>query len=113
VWESHIGTPTSLAPSNQAAANRTPTSHCGDPSTDACARAASVDGSPQWLDGVRMAAAWFDGANDVGVPMWDSHTSGGYDGLMAHGVNLNQGAESTLALLSTFQQAERLHPVGV
>jgi hypothetical protein len=80
---------------------------------DACARAASVDGASQWLEGVRMAAAWFDGANDVGMPMWDRRTSGGYDGLMAGGVNLNQGAESTLALLSTFQQAERLQPVGV
>jgi hypothetical protein len=80
---------------------------------DACARAATVDGSSQWLEGVRMAAAWFDGANDVGVTMWDPETSGGYDGLMADGVNLNQGAESTLALVSTFQQAERLLAVGV
>jgi hypothetical protein len=79
---------------------------------DACARAATVDGSPLWFEGVRMAAAWFDGANDLGVEMWDRATGGGYDGLMADGVNLNQGAESTLALLSTFQQAARLRRVA-
>ncbi len=65
---------------------------------DACARAATVDGDAAWADGVRMAAAWFDGDNDAGVPMWDPATGGGYDGLQADGVNLNQGAESTLAL---------------
>ena len=52
-----------------------------------------------------MADAWFDGDNDVKVLMWDPSTGGGFDGLMVHGANLNQGAESTLALLSTRQQA--------
>ena len=33
--------------------------------------------------------------------MWDPETGGGYDGLHADGVNLNQGAESTLAVIST------------
>ncbi len=40
--------------------------------------------------------------------MWDPETGGGFDGLMSDGVNLNQGAESTLALLSTQQHAARL-----
>ena len=31
--------------------------------------------------------------------MWDPATGGGYDGLEATGVNLNQGAESTIALI--------------
>ena len=75
---------------------------------DACARAFEVDGSPRWLEGVRMAAAWFDGDNDQGVRMWDVASSGAHDGLMSGGVNLNQGAESTLALLATFQQAARV-----
>ena len=64
---------------------------------DACARAATVDARPLWTDGIRSAAAWFDGANDAGLPMWDPETGGGFDGLHADGVNLNQGAESTLA----------------
>ena len=35
-------------------------------------------------------------------------TGGGSDGSTAHGRNQNQGAESTLALLSTLQHARRL-----
>lgn len=79
---------------------------------DACARAAAVDDDPTWRDGIRAAAAWFLGDNDAGRPMWDQRTGGGYDGLQADGVNLNQGAESTLALISTFQQARRLSTVS-
>ena len=78
---------------------------------DACARAAAVDASPIWSDGVRAAAAWFLGANDAGEPMWDPETGGGYDGLHADRVNRNQGAESTLAVISTLQHARRLSTV--
>ena len=41
----------------------------------------------------------------------DPDTGGGYDGLHADGVNLNQGAESTMAVISTLQQARRLSTV--
>jgi hypothetical protein len=75
---------------------------------DACARAADADASALWPDTVRLAAAWFDGVNDVGLSMWDPQTGGGFDGLHAESVNLNQGAESTLAVISTLQQAGRL-----
>lgn len=74
---------------------------------DACARAAAVDPSAVWPETVRTAAAWFQGANDVGELMWDPETGGGFDGLHADGVNRNQGAESTLAVISTFMQAQR------
>jgi hypothetical protein len=40
--------------------------------------------------------------------MWDEETGGGFDGLTPEGVNLNRGAESTLALLSTLQHGRRL-----
>ncbi|MFZ1174944.1 MAG: glycosyltransferase [Mycobacterium sp.] len=78
---------------------------------DACARAAAVDTNPLWLAGVRDAAAWFMGDNDAGEPMWDPDTGGGYDGLHADGVNGNQGAESTLAVISTLQHAQHLSTV--
>ena len=78
---------------------------------DACARAAAVDTNPVWRDGVMTAAAWFMGDNDAGEPMWDPDTGGGYDGLHADGVNSNQGAESTLAVISTLQHARRLSVV--
>jgi hypothetical protein len=75
---------------------------------DACARAAAVDANPSWLAGVRAAADWFMGDNDAGEPMWDPDTGGGYDALHADGVDGNQGAESTLAVISTLQHACRL-----
>jgi hypothetical protein len=77
---------------------------------DACARAAAVTGDGAWLRGVELAAAWFSGDNDAGAVMWDPPTGGGYDGLHAAGPNLNQGAESTIALISTLQHARRLAP---
>jgi hypothetical protein len=78
---------------------------------DACARAAVVDASAIWPDAVRAAAAWFMGDNDAGKVMWDPDTGGGYDGLHADGVNGNQGTESTLAVISTLQHAQRLSTV--
>lgn len=78
---------------------------------DACARAAAVDANPIWRNGVMAAVAWFMGDNDAGEPMWDPHTGGGYDGLHSDGVNSNQGAESTLAVISTMQHARRLSSV--
>jgi hypothetical protein len=72
---------------------------------DACATAAAVTGDAEWDVGVRQAIDWFVGHNDGDAVMWDPLTGGGYDGLMSHGPNLNQGAESTLALLATLQHA--------
>ena len=70
---------------------------------DACHRAHVVTGDDQWQQGVDLAIAWFAGDNDLGAVMWDPDTHGGYDGLTATGPNLNQGAESTLALIATLQ----------
>lgn len=75
---------------------------------DACATAHRVTGDPRWVDGIDLAWGWFLGANDSGTPMVNERTGGGYDGLEAGGRNLNQGAESTLAALSTAQHARRL-----
>ncbi|HEY0812009.1 MAG TPA: hypothetical protein VGE11_01910 [Pseudonocardia sp.] len=71
---------------------------------DACARAHLVARRPRWAVGIRLAAAWFGGANDSGVSLYGQE-GGGCDGLESVGRNENQGAESTLALLSTLQQA--------
>ena len=75
---------------------------------DACARATAVDGDRRWSDGLIAAEAWFLGDNDGHHVMWDPESGGGFDGLTPQGPNLNQGAESTLALLSTLQHARRL-----
>jgi hypothetical protein len=75
---------------------------------DACARAATVTGDSIWLAGVSMSVAWFLGDNDAKVRMLDEQTGGGCDGLSATGRSRNQGAESTLAMISVMQQGRRL-----
>ena len=75
---------------------------------DACARAFDVTADDRWRAGVQSAWAWFTGDNDSATAMFDPVTGAGFDGLQAGGRNQNQGAESTLAFLSTAQQAQRL-----
>jgi hypothetical protein len=75
---------------------------------DACARAHAMTHDRRWIEGVRMAWAWFLGDNDSAISMVDLKTGAGFDGLERSGRNLNQGAESTLAALSTAQHAQRL-----
>jgi hypothetical protein len=77
---------------------------------DACARAAAITGATEWQRGTELAVRWFTGDNDSNAVMWDPSTGGGFDGLHAAGPNLNEGAESTLALISTLQHARRLSP---
>jgi glycosyltransferase involved in cell wall biosynthesis len=47
----------------------------------------------------RKAFDWFLGQNDLHMPLYDFRTKGCCDGLMPGGVNINQGAESTLSFL--------------
>ena len=74
---------------------------------DACASAFRVTGTTAWLDGIALCWNWFLGDNDNGTPMLDPVTGAGYDGLELTGRNANQGAESTLAMLSTAQHARQ------
>ena len=46
-----------------------------------------------------LAFDWFFGSNSKGVSVYDPKTGGCFDGLTAAGVNMNQGAESSVALL--------------
>jgi hypothetical protein len=75
---------------------------------DACRRAATVTGDASWLAGVEMSVAWFLGDNDAGLPMLDEETGGGCDGLSRTSRSRNQGAESTLAMISVMQHGRRL-----
>ncbi len=62
------------------------------------AAAAHATGETRYADAARAAAAWFFGHNRLGVPVVDVHSGASYDGLTPQGVNLNQGAESAIAL---------------
>ena len=74
---------------------------------DACVRAAVVTGDAGWLSGVGLCVGWFLGDNDARTPMLNEHTGGGHDGLGPTGRNRNQGAQSTLAMVSVLQHGRR------
>lgn len=65
---------------------------------DACLAAHAATGDAGWVEGARQAYGWFVGENDLGLSLVERQGGGCHDGLMPHGVNRNQGAESILAL---------------
>lgn len=67
----------------------------------ACGKAARLTADGRWRDTLARCRDWFHGKNDLGLPLFDEKTGGCCDGLEKDGVNLNQGAESTLAYLGT------------
>jgi hypothetical protein len=75
---------------------------------DACARAAAVTGDTSWLTGVGLCVAWFLGDNDAKTPMLNERTGGGHDSLEPSGRSRNQGAQSTLAMISVLQQGRHV-----
>jgi hypothetical protein len=72
---------------------------------EAARRALLITGASRWARVLDLCAGWFLGANDCGLALYDPGTGAGFDGLLEGGVNRNQGAESTLAALSTLQLA--------
>jgi len=60
-----------------------------------------VTGNRYYVKLINKCRDWFYGANVFGVPLVNEVLDGAYDGLTAVGVNLNQGAESNIAFIST------------
>jgi len=56
-------------------------------------------GEPQYLTKLNIAFDWFMGLNHLNQIIYNPATGGCYDGLEKDGVNLNQGAESTISYL--------------
>ena len=54
---------------------------------------------PAFLESAITAMDWFYGPNILRVPLYNTHSGGCHDGLIARGVNSNQGAESTLVYI--------------
>jgi glycosyltransferase involved in cell wall biosynthesis len=65
----------------------------------ACVEAFNITRDKTWIDNAVMCFNWFLGHNDLNMPLYDPKTGGCRDGLMADGINQNEGAESTLAWL--------------
>jgi glycosyltransferase involved in cell wall biosynthesis len=65
---------------------------------EACATAYAATDDPRWLAEAKKAYGWFLGLNDLDLPLASADDGGCFDGLMPHGLNRNQGAETILAL---------------
>ncbi|MFV1918174.1 glycosyltransferase family 4 protein [Sphingomonas sp. MJ1 (PH-R8)] len=65
---------------------------------DACIAAHEVTGDERWAGEAMKAYRWYLGVNDLDLPLASGADGGCFDGLMPHGLNQNQGAESILAL---------------
>jgi hypothetical protein len=63
--------------------------------------ALELTGDDRYKTCFRRARDWFHGKNAARLPLADIHRGACCDGLHADGVNRNQGAESTLAYLTT------------
>jgi glycosyltransferase involved in cell wall biosynthesis len=78
---------------------------------EACLAAYETTGEQRYLDLARAAAEWLLGRNQLGARLYDFSTGACADGLDAHGVSMNQGAESVicglLTLLTVSAQLEK------
>jgi len=76
---------------------------------EACVEAFNVTRDKSWLDNAVMCFNWFLGHNDLNMSLYDPKTGGCRDGLMADGINQNEGAESSLAWLLSLMTLQKLY----
>jgi glycosyltransferase involved in cell wall biosynthesis len=76
---------------------------------DACVEAFNITRDKSWFDNAVMCFNWFLGHNDLNLPLYDPKTGGCRDGLMADGINQNEGAESSLAWLLSLMTLQKLY----
>jgi hypothetical protein len=76
---------------------------------EACVEAFNLTRDKSWINSAVMCFNWFLGQNDLNMPLYDAKTGGCRDGLMADGINQNEGAESTLAWLLSLMTLQKLY----
>ena len=76
---------------------------------EACVEAFNVTRDKMWIDNAVMCFNWFLGLNDLNMSLYDPKTGGCRDGLMADGINQNEGAESSLAWLLSLMTLHKLY----
>jgi len=74
----------------------------------ACMEAYQSIGNQEYLELGNLAHAWYRGANIHSLSLYNTETGGCFDAVTEDGVNLNQGAESTLSLILCDQYAEKI-----
>jgi uncharacterized protein YyaL (SSP411 family) len=68
----------------------------------------NLTGKKHYYKQAEKVFSWFLGNNLVGARVYDDKTGGCHDGLTPYGVNLNEGAESTLSYFGARLIMERL-----
>ena len=76
---------------------------------EACVEAFEITGDHIWFENAVMCFNWFLGHNDLIMSLYDPKTGGCRDGLMADGINQNEGAESSLSWLLSLMALKRLY----
>jgi glycosyltransferase involved in cell wall biosynthesis len=76
---------------------------------EACIEAFNIMRDKTWIDNAVMCFNWFLGHNDLNMPLYDPKTGGCRDGLMADGINQNEGAESCLSWLLSLMTLQKLY----
>lgn len=78
----------------------------------AAIEAYKITGQEKYADMAGHLAAWFFGANDAAINMFDASTGRCFDGINSFSsVNKNSGAESTIEALLTIQRVEKYFAV--
>lgn len=75
---------------------------------EAYVAAHTVTSDTRWAELAYQVFQWYQGQNDLNVPLYDLQTGACYDGLGPEGPNLDQGAESTLVWLLALTDMHRL-----
>ncbi|NOY88131.1 MAG: glycosyltransferase [FCB group bacterium] len=76
---------------------------------EACVEAFNITRDKTWIDYTVTCFNWYLGYNDLNMLIYDPKTGGCRDGLMANGINQNEGAESTLAWLLSLMTLKKLY----
>lgn len=74
--------------------------------------ALAATGAPRFAETLERAYSWFLGGNMLHVPVADPVRGGCHDGLGPHGVNPNEGAESTVSWLIAVEHVRRARRRG-
>jgi len=70
-----------------------------------------VTGAARYVAAMERCFAWFLGANDLGLYVANPVRGACCDGLTPHGVNVNEGAESTLMWLTAVEHIRAFRDV--
>ena len=63
-------------------------------------------------DPTGLLHGWFLGRNDLNTPLYDAESGGCHNSLQSDGVTPDQGAEASIALISTLQHAGAISRAG-